>query len=142
MLRALVVAAVSHAVSAQSDTLCGNKTLPLSTTQPNVLICGDSISMAVPYTPGGYGVNVQRILGAAGVSVQHVGGWFGGGQASNTVKGLLCTDSATPNNYLDFSGTFDVAHIAYGLHDLVNCCPSCGCYRDATAAQCSGEGAD
>ena len=28
------------------------------------------------------------------MAVQHAGGWYGGGQCSNTVKGLLCTNSA------------------------------------------------
>jgi len=82
---------------------------------------GDSISMDVPYTPGGYGLNVQKILGAQGINVEHVGGWYGGGQCSNTVKGLLCTTPTSLNNYLNFTGTYDVIHFNYGLHDLVNC---------------------
>jgi hypothetical protein len=38
---------------------CGNATIPPSPGALNVLIIGDSISMAMPYTDGGYGRNVQ-----------------------------------------------------------------------------------
>ena len=38
---------------------CGDSTDPLEPGTKNVLIIGDSISMAVPYTPGGYGKNVE-----------------------------------------------------------------------------------
>lgn len=87
-----------------------------------VLIVGDSISMAVPYTPGGYGINVQQLLEPLDIAVQHAGGWYAGGQCSNTVKGLLCT---APDAYLNFTGTFDVVHMNYGLHDLENCTTGC-----------------
>lgn len=120
-MRALTCAALAAAAAAQGP-LCGNATLPLSTTQKNVLLIGDSISMAVPYTPGGYGAVVQQLLTPKGVFVQHDGGWFAGGQASNTAKGMICTDTAANNSannpYLDFTGTFDVIHFNYGLHDL------------------------
>ena len=100
---------------------CGNATLPpRSGAKANVLIIGDSISMDVPYTPGGYGLNVQHILGAKGINVEHAGGWFSGGQCSNTVKGLSCTTPNFTNNYLNFTGTYDVIHFNYGLHDLVS----------------------
>ncbi len=66
-------------------------------------------------------MNVIANLTAKGINVQHAGGWYGGGQCSNTVKGLLCTNTSTPNNYLNFSGVFDIIHFNYGLHDLVNC---------------------
>jgi hypothetical protein len=99
---------------------CGNKTLPLSSTLPNVMVIGDSISMAVPYTPGGYGIEIQEAL--QGVAyVQHSGGWFAGGQASNTPNQLACTNASTPGNWLEFTGTFDVITYNSGLHDLVNC---------------------
>ncbi len=74
-------------VLAQSDNTCGNATLPLDTSKPNVLIIGDSISMPVPYTPGGYYDNAAAILTAKGVAVQHGGGAFSGGQARQNVKG-------------------------------------------------------
>lgn len=56
------------------------------------MLIGDSISMAPPFTPGGYGADAAKLLRAANVNVQHNGGWDKGGQASNTVKGLACTD--------------------------------------------------
>lgn len=54
------------------------------------------------------------------------------GQCSNTVKGLLCTTPTQPRNYLNFTGTFDVVHMNYGLHDLVNCTgnPECAEHVD------------
>jgi hypothetical protein len=129
---AVSVASLLPGVRAQGA--CGNATLSLSSTQPNVLIIGDSISMAVPYTPGGYGVPVQQILGGKGVFAQHGGGWFSGGQASNTPKGLNCTDASNPDGYLpsSFQGTFDVISFNYGLHDLVNCSdnPECSEHVD------------
>ena len=80
---------------------CGNVTVPPdATATANVLVIGDSISMAVPYTPGGYGVPLQALLRAKGVATQHAGGWYSGGQGSNTIKGLLCT---TADNYLNFT---------------------------------------
>ena len=108
----LVAAAALARSSAQSDTQCGNATEPLVAGKRNVLLIGDSISMSDPYTPGGYGVPLRALLEAAGVAVQHAGGWFGGGQCSNTVKGLLCTNASTPNNYITIpgGGKFDVVH--------------------------------
>ena len=60
--------------------------------------------------------------------VADAGGWAAGGQCSNTVKGLLCTNLTTKNNYLTYpgGGKFDVIHINYGLHDLVAPCPPGG----------------
>jgi hypothetical protein len=58
-------------------------------------------------------------------------GWFSGGQASNTPKGLNCTDESNPDGYLpsSFQGTFDVISFNYGLHDLVNCSDNPECSR-------------
>ena len=98
---------------------CGADPPPLSTTQPNVLLIGDSISMPVPYSPGGYGVPVHQALQSLGINVWHNGGWDEKGQASNTVKGLHCTDPSTPGNWLNVTGTYDVIHFNFGLHDLV-----------------------
>ena len=80
-------------------TECGFYPPPLSTTQPNVLIVGDSISMPVPFTPGGYGVPVHDMLTNQGVTVAHNGGWGSGGQASNTAKVGL--NNSTINNTLN-----------------------------------------
>ena len=115
-------------VQSQSDTNCGNATLPLKSDRKNVLIVGDSISMVDPYTPGGYGGILRGLLEENGVDAQHAGGWFSGAQDSNTVKGLLCTSPAQPNNYLNISGNtkFDVCHLNWGLHDLVAACPPGG----------------
>ena len=127
-----------------SPTICGNYPEPWSSTQPNVLIVGDSISMAVPSTydccmccdafkcassvtlytvkltkvhysrqynsPGGYGANVKSLLQAKNITVQHNGGWGKGGQASNTVKGLECTNASTPGYWLNFTGQIDIIH--------------------------------
>ena len=41
---------------------------------------GDSISMPVPFTPGGYGVNAREMLEARNISAFHAGGWGHGGQ--------------------------------------------------------------
>lgn len=90
---------------------CGNVTVPPdATATANVLVIGDSISMAVPYTPGGYGVPLQALLRAKGVATQHAGGWFSGGQASNTPKGLLCT---TADNYLNFTVRWGVGWVSH-----------------------------
>jgi hypothetical protein len=115
-------------VASQSDTECGNATQPLRTDRKNVLIVGDSISMVPPYTPGGYGQILHTLLEESGVEAQHAGGWYSGAQCSNTVKGLLCTTSTQPNNYLNISGNemFDVCHLNWGLHDLVAACPPGG----------------
>jgi hypothetical protein len=34
---------------------------------------------------------------------------------------LACTNSTYPGNWLNFSGTFDLIHFNFGLHDLVYC---------------------
>ena len=127
-LRAAGALALAAAALAQSDTDCGNATQPLSSTRPNVLLIGDSISMVPPFTPGGYGGILHTLLDQAGIEAQHAGGFFGGGQCSNTVKGLLCTLPSTPNNYLNISGggRFDLCHANWGLHDLVAACPKGG----------------
>lgn len=121
-------------VSSSYGQFCGNLTLPLSSTQKNVLVLGDSISMAVPYTPGGYGVNLIELLTPHNVFTQHAGGWFSGAQCSNTVKGLECTNTSFYSNYLNFTGgkQFDVITFNYGLHDLVNCTdnPECSEHVD------------
>lgn len=114
----------SHALSPHASAFdCGNATISPKAGFRNVLLIGDSISMAPPYTPGGYGAVARQILESRSppIYVQHAGGWYGGGQASNTVKGLYCTSAASPNNYLNVSGRFDVVHFNYGLHDLVSC---------------------
>jgi hypothetical protein len=94
---------VHHA--AKPPTACGDYPAPLMTDRPNVLLIGDSISMPVPFTPGGYGSNARTLLNKRGINVWHNGGWSSGGQASNTAKGLLCTDAATPGNWLNLTGT-------------------------------------
>ena len=126
-LAAVAAAAFAAALAAaQSDSQCGNATEALAAGKRNVLLVGDSISMSDPYTPGGYGVPLRALLEGAGVAVQHAGGFYGGGQCSNTVKGLLCTNASTPNNYIAIpgGGVFDVVHANWGLHDLVAACPS------------------
>ncbi len=72
-----------------------------------------------PYTPGGYGHVLEQLLEAKGVSVQHAGGDFGGGQCGDTRLGLVCTNTSGPG-YLNTPGTFDLIHFNYGLHDLAN----------------------
>ena len=105
-------------------TKCGDYPAPLSATMPNVLMIGDSISMSVPYTPGGYGAPARAMLLNQSISPWHSGGFEKGGQASNTVKGVLCTDPHTDGNWLNFTGTYDVIHFNFGLHDLVDAAPS------------------
>jgi hypothetical protein len=124
----LLLCVFISSVFSQSDTDCGNATLPLRSDRKNVLIVGDSISMVPPYTPGGYGAILHELLEQNGSEAQHAGGCFVGGQCSNTVNGLLCTNSSTPNNYLNISGNskFDVCHLNWGLHDLVAACPPGG----------------
>ena len=73
-----------------------------------MLLVGDSISMATGPSPGGYGMDVHTLLTQKGINVWHNGGWGKGGQASNTVKGLLCTKPTTAGQWLNFSGTADV----------------------------------
>ena len=109
-------------------TTCGHYPEPLATDRPNVLLIGDSISMPVPYSPGGYGVNARELLENRSVNVWHNGGWDAGGQASNTVKGLLCTNTSTPGNWLNISAgmKYDVVHFNFGLHDLVDYGPGEG----------------
>lgn len=75
--------------------------------------------MPVPYSPGGYGAPVHQALKYLSINVWHSGGWKKGGQASNTIKGLKCTNPSTPGNWLNFTGTYDIIHFNFGLHDLV-----------------------
>lgn len=105
---------------ARPPTTCGDYPGPLLGDRPNVLMIGDSISMPVPFTPGGYGANARALLQKRSINSWHAGGWESGGQASNTVKGLACTNTTVAGNYLNFSGTYDVIHFNYGLHDLVD----------------------
>jgi hypothetical protein len=109
-----------------STTACGDYTQPLSTTMPNVLLIGDSISMPIGPSPGGYGQYAKDMLANHSIVAQHNGGWGKGGQASNTVKGLLCTNSSTQGNWLNFTGKFDLIHFNFGLHDLVDAGPGEG----------------
>lgn len=67
-------------------TACGDYPEPLSATQPNVLLIGDSISMPIGPSPGGYGMDAKIMLNNHSINVWHNGGWGKGGQASNTVK--------------------------------------------------------
>lgn len=75
--------------------------------------------MTPPYTPGGYGGALERLLSAKGIVVQHAGGDFSGGQCGDTRLGLACTNLTGPG-YLNFEGMFDLIHFNYGLHDLAN----------------------
>jgi hypothetical protein len=79
--------------------------------------------MTPPYTPGGYGHALELLLAAKGVYAQHAGGEFSGGQCGDTRQGMLCTNATGPG-YLNFSGTFDLIHFNYGLHDLANYSPA------------------
>ena len=90
------------------------------------MMIGDSISMSVPFTPGGYGVPARAMLENRSIVPWHSGGWANGGQASNTVKGLKCTDHQTDGNWLNFTGRYDVIHFNFGLHDLVDAGPGEG----------------
>jgi hypothetical protein len=78
--------------------------------------------MTPPYTPGGYGHALEVLLAAKGVYVQHAGGDYAGGQNADTRTGLRCTN-ATGESYLNFTGTFDLIHANWGLHDCANYSP-------------------
>ena len=82
---------------------------------PNVLLIGDSISMPIGPSPGGYGKFAKDMLANRSIMAQHNGGWGSGGQASNTVKGLTCTNSSTQGNWLNFTGKFDLIHFNFEL---------------------------
>ena len=77
---------------------CGAST-PLSTTGPNILLVGDSISMG----SSGYSLFVQDMMqtatGGAFASVQHGGGFGGGGQMASSANGAAkmqgCMGNAT-----------------------------------------------
>ena len=66
---------------------------------------------------------LEKLLAAAGVSAQHAGGDFAGGQCGDTRLGLKCTNLTGPG-YLDFAGTFDLIHANWGLHDLADYGPT------------------
>jgi acyl-CoA thioesterase-1 len=111
-------------IPAAAPLPCGNATLPLAPAPArNVLLIGDSISMTPPYTPGGYGGALEKLLAARGITAQHAGGDFSGGQDADTRTGLRCTNSSAPS-WLSFAGTFDVIHFNFGLHDLANYGPT------------------
>ena len=107
--------------SSMPDTMsCGNPPAPLSTTLPNVLIIGDSIS-----EPGsGYGPGVEQLLMRPGVpwrngsgplaAVQHNGN-TGSNQAGPTTNGVNCIKSWVGKDY-----KWDVITMNFGIHD---CCP-------------------
>ena len=112
--------ALAHPLQTAS---CGNITKPLDKTRPNVLLIGDSISMTPPYTPGGYGGALEKLLADKGVAAQHAGGDFAGGQAGDSEMLTLCTNESYARGY--FSGLapgeqWDLIHFNVGLHDLAN----------------------
>jgi hypothetical protein len=82
----------------QGRAACGAPT-PLSTTGPNILLVGDSISMG----GSGYSLFVQdmmeRATGGGLASVQHGGGFGGGGQMASSANGIAkmqgCMGNAT-----------------------------------------------
>lgn len=95
---------------------CGNPPAPLSTTLPNVLIIGDSIS-----EPGsGYGPGVEQLLMRPGIpwrnqsgplaSVQHNGN-SGSNQAGPTTNGVNCIKSWVGKE------KWDAITINFGIHD-------------------------
>ncbi len=116
MIAPIILAVLAFSTAAQD---CGNATEPLNPSTKNVLLIGDSISMTPPYTPGGYGGAAEKLLAAAGVTTQHAGGDFSGGQCADTRHGLTCANATGPG-WLDFEGTFDLIHFNFGLHDLAN----------------------
>jgi hypothetical protein len=112
---AVLLAGLAVTAASAAPSLCGNATLPLDPSTKNVLLIGDSISMTPPYTPGGYGHALELLLQAKGISVQHAGGNFAGGQCGDTRLGKTCTNTTGPG-YLNFDGKFDLIHFNYGLH--------------------------
>ena len=113
----------SSSSSSMPDTMsCGNPPAPLSTTLPNVLIIGDSIS-----EPGsGYGPGVQQLLMRPGVpwrnvsgslaAVQHNGN-TGSNQAGPTTNGVNCIKSWVGKDY-----KWDVITVNFGV-----CMCACMC---------------
>lgn len=124
LLAGIVGVAVAEG-DAQSAALCGNATKPLTASKLNVLILGDSISMTPPYTPGGYGGALEKLLAPVGIVAQHAGGEFGGGQCGDTREGLVCTNASNPLGYLpeSFKGTFDL--ISFKCVFTTTCLFSC-----------------
>ena len=92
---------------------------PLSTTGPNVMLIGDSISMG----SSGYSLFVQDILtnasgGALVGSLQHGGGFGGGGQMASSANGAAKVAACVGNH----TGTlppkaWSVVTYNAGLHD-------------------------
>ena len=107
-----------------------------STSEKNVLLIGDSISMGGdPHSdpvdlhgaPGGYGSYVLRLLSGHNiVSVQHNGGAYNGSkaaagneQAGNTEHGLDCLDYWIGRNATNPRGLpWDVIHVSLSCPDL------------------------
>ena len=113
-------------VSIVESVPCGAPPLPLNTSEPNVLILGDSISLgfgvSATDTGYGYGLNVAALLGgpypqfytpgrpSAGLAaVQHAGGFGANGGSSS--HGVACIKH--------WLGTqrWDVTTLNFGLHD-------------------------
>lgn len=97
-------------------TDCGPPPLALNRSLPNVLLIGDSISLAIADNCSiprvlGYGWKVQRFLQEQ-AAVQHSGGWYAEGNAANTIKGVTCI-----RHWLG-SARWDVVHLNFGLHDI------------------------
>lgn len=101
------------------DGSCGNPPAPLSTTMPNVLVIGDSIS-----EPGsGYGPGLESIFMDPGqpwrptsgpiAMVQHNGA-TGSNQAGPSSNGAACIKDWVAQ------GGWDVITMNFGIHD---CCP-------------------
>jgi hypothetical protein len=95
---ALAATAVAAAAAAPQRAACAAPT-PLSATGPNVLLVGDSISMG----GSGYSLFVQDMMqtatGGALASIQHGGGFGGGGQMASSANGVAkmsaCMGNAT-----------------------------------------------
>ena len=114
----LVIIVLAPAADA-FNKICGTPAQPLNETTANVLIIGDSISMGRT----GYSENVREMLedGSGGqgplATVQHAGGWGGGGQAASTARGIECVDGylSGPNQTAPLP--WDVISANFGLHD-------------------------
>lgn len=127
MVLVLIAALISSAEAFVASTDCGSAPEQLSSSLPNVLLIGDSISMGTggkdaSSDPLGYGWDVQKELQEMGLAkVQHNGGWFIGGQAGPSTKGVQCIDAwlgpALSNNVSNAT-QYDVIHFNHGLHDI------------------------
>ena len=87
--------------------------LPASTTMPNVLVIGDSVSI-------GYVGGVAKILGGSGVAqVQH-GPWdVSDGGAGDAATGITCLDRWLVTQ-TQASVKWDLITFNFGLHDMTN----------------------